>query len=90
MARSLGLTEARIRELALPEAFARGREYFERGAVTHLAQRGAELQAEVEGSQYTPYRVQVTLAESGITRAACTCPYAESWRAPASVSSPRS
>jgi uncharacterized Zn finger protein len=79
MARSSGLTEARIRELALPEAFARGREYFESGAVTHLTRRGAELQAEVEGSQYTPYQVQVMLAESGVTRAACTCPYAESW-----------
>src|SRR5919197_5717840 len=79
MASAPGLTEAQIRQLALPETFARGREYFERGAVTHLTRRGAELQAEVEGSQYTPYQVQVTLAESGVTRAACTCPYAASW-----------
>lgn len=79
MARTLELTEMQIRELALPEAFARGREYFARGAVTHLTRRGAELQAEVEGSQSTPYQVQVTLAEGGITSAVCTCPYAESW-----------
>src|SRR6266568_4120813 len=79
MASAPGLTEAQIRAFALPETFARGREYFESGAVTHLTRRGAELQAEVEGSQYTPYQVHVTLAESGITRAACTCPYAESW-----------
>ncbi len=46
MARTVGLTEAQIRERALPEAFARGREYFAGGAVIHLAQRGAELQAE--------------------------------------------
>jgi uncharacterized Zn finger protein len=79
MTRTVGLTEAHIRELALPEAFARGREYFERGAVTHLSRRGAELQAKVEGSQYTPYQVHVTLAERGITGAVCSCPYAESW-----------
>src|SRR5436305_9853736 len=71
-----GLTEAQIREVALPETFARGREYFESGAVTHLARRGAELQAEVEGSQY---QVHVTLAERGLASAVCTCPYAESW-----------
>jgi uncharacterized Zn finger protein len=79
MASAPGLTEVQIRELALPETFARGREYFERGAVSHLTRRGAELQAEVEGSQYTPYQVHVTLAERGIARATCTCPYAESW-----------
>jgi uncharacterized Zn finger protein len=79
MTRTVGLTEAQIRELALPEAFARGREYFERGAVTHLARRGAELQAEVEGSQYAPYQVHVTLGERGSTGAVCSCPYAESW-----------
>ncbi len=36
-------TEAQIKELALPDGFARGREYFERGAVTHVTRRGAEL-----------------------------------------------
>lgn len=79
MGRTLGVTETQIRELALPETFARGREYFEGGAVSHLARRGAELQAEVEGSQSTPYKVQVTLADGGIARATCTCAYAESW-----------
>jgi len=53
-ARTPQLTGERIQELALPEAFARGREYLERGAVTRLTRRGMELQAEVEGSQDTP------------------------------------
>jgi uncharacterized Zn finger protein len=79
MASAPGLTEAQIRAFALPETFARGREYFESGTVTHLTRRGAELQAEVEGSQYTPYQVHVTLAERGLAKAVCTCPYAESW-----------
>ena len=74
-----GLTEAQLREFALPETFARGREYCESGAVSHLRQRGAELQAEVAGSQDTPYQVHVTLAARGLASAVCTCPYAESW-----------
>ena len=57
----------------------RGREYFERGAVTCITRRDAELHAEVQGSQYTPYEVHVTLTESGITKAVCSCPYGESW-----------
>src|SRR5919199_6686363 len=79
MASAPGVTEAQIREFALPETFARGRASCERGAVSHLSRRDAELQAEVAGSQDTPYQVHVTLAERGITRAACTCPYAERW-----------
>jgi uncharacterized Zn finger protein len=72
-------TEAQISELALLDGFARGREYFEHGAVTRVTLRGARLQAEVEGSQYIPYEVNVTLADGGITKAAGTCPYGESW-----------
>ena len=79
MASAPGVTEAQIREFALPETFARGREYFESGAVTHLTRRGAELQAAVAGSQDTPYQVHVTLAERGLASAACTCPSAENW-----------
>jgi uncharacterized Zn finger protein len=78
MASAPGLTEAQIREFALPERFARGRESCERGAVSHLRRRGAELQAAVAGSQDTPYQVHVTLAERGLASAGCTCPSAES------------
>jgi hypothetical protein len=56
MASAPGVTEAQLREFALPETFARGREFFESGAVSHLRRRGAELQAAVAGSQDTPYR----------------------------------
>ncbi len=79
MTRGVWPTEAQIRELALPDGFERGREYFERGAVTCITRRDAELHAEVQGSQYTPYEVHVTLTESGITKAVCSCPYGESW-----------
>jgi len=33
------------------------------------------MHAEVEGSQYEPYRVRVTFDEGGITGAVCDCPY---------------
>jgi uncharacterized Zn finger protein len=37
--------------------------------------RGQQLQAEVEGSQYEPYRVQITCDAGGVTQASCSCPY---------------
>src|SRR5690348_948455 len=69
------LSEATIRAHASPDSFSRGRSYYDRGAVSNLTLRGARLQAEVEGSQYTPYRVSLTFDQSGVTSASCTCPY---------------
>ena len=37
--------------------------------------RDQQLQAEVEGSQYEPYRVQITYDAGGIAQALCSCPY---------------
>lgn len=69
------LSEATIRSHSAPESYSRGRSYYERGAVTSLALRGNTLEADVEGSEYTPYRVRVTFDKGGITDATCTCPY---------------
>jgi uncharacterized Zn finger protein len=69
------LSETAIRRQATAESFSRGENYYQGGAVVSLVQRGNVLQAEVEGSQYEPYRVQVTFDEGGITGAACDCPY---------------
>lgn len=69
------LSEAAIRRQATAESFSRGESYCHGGAVASLVQRGSVLQAEVEGSQYEPYRVRVTLDEGGVTGAACDCPY---------------
>ena len=69
------LTETTIRQYATPESFRRGRDYYEQGAVLSLARRGDQLLAEVEGSQYEPYRVQVTLDAGDVAEAICTCPY---------------
>jgi len=69
------LTEAQVRALASTESFARGREYQDEGAVVRLSRRGDQLLAEVEGSDYAPYEVTVTLDAGGIVGYDCTCPY---------------
>jgi uncharacterized Zn finger protein len=69
------LSEAAIRQQATAESFRRGENYYRQGAVGSLVQRGNVLQAEVEGSQYEPYRVHITFDEGGITSADCSCPY---------------
>jgi uncharacterized Zn finger protein len=69
------LSEATIRGQATAESFRRGENYCRQGAVVSLVQRGDVLQAEVEGSQYEPYRVRVAFDEGGVTDADCSCPY---------------
>jgi uncharacterized Zn finger protein len=69
------LSEAAIRRQATAESFSRGESYYRGGAVVSLVQRGNVLQAEVEGSQYEPYRVRITFDEGGVTGAVCDCPY---------------
>jgi uncharacterized Zn finger protein len=70
-----GLSEALIRANTTPDSFSRGRSYYDSGAVVELTQRGNTIQGEVEGSQYTPYRIQITFDQGGVTSATCTCPY---------------
>jgi uncharacterized Zn finger protein len=69
------LSEATIRQHADAETFRRGQQYYQDGAVLDLTLRGMVLQAEVEGSQYEPYRVRVAFDAGGVTEASCTCPY---------------
>src|SRR5215211_2084688 len=69
------LSEAAIRAHSAAESYSRGRSYYDNGAVSNLVLRGNLLQADVEGSQYTPYRVRVAFNQGGITSATCTCPY---------------
>lgn len=69
------LTEAVIRQHATPESYRRGQDYYKQGAVLTVVRRGQQVQAEVEGSQYEPYQVQITLDAGGIVEATCTCPY---------------
>lgn len=72
---SVLITAQAIRALATPQSFARGRQYFEKGAVSQLVRRGAEVSAEVEGSEIDPYEVTVRLHDGGVAEARCSCPY---------------
>ncbi len=74
-ANSPRLTEALVRELAEGETFRRGQSYYRQGAVQNLTRRGNRLTAEVEGSDYDPYQVVITLDSDGVEDAECTCPY---------------
>ncbi len=68
-------SEAFIRAQASPESFQRGLEYYHAGSVLDLVRRGDELLAEVEGSQHTPYRVQVRFEGDAVDEVRCNCPY---------------
>ncbi len=72
----ISFTEADIRAGANSQSYSRGYEYQDNGAVSDLVRRGNLLMAQVEGSQYEPYEVVVTLSEDGsILAATCSCPY---------------
>lgn len=44
--------------------------------MSELARRGAVITADVEGSDYAPYAISITLDPSGsVASAECTCPY---------------
>ena len=68
-------TESTIAQNATSRSYSRGEDYAYSGAVDALVLRGNSLEAEVQGSQYEPYRVQLTFDEVGITDAYCSCPY---------------
>src|SRR5436309_650334 len=72
MASAPGLTEAQLREFALPETFARGREYCESGAVSHLRRRGAEHLALPFGERTDPL-AQRRSGQAGVDHVFTTC-----------------
>jgi len=69
------LTETVVRELARPQSYDRGENYYDEGAVVELVRRGETIRAAVEGSQYEPYQVRIDLEETGVVDTACSCPY---------------
>ncbi|AGB33897.1 MULTISPECIES: SWIM zinc finger family protein [Halobacteriales] len=69
------LTEAAVRDLARPQSYDRGENYYDEGAVVELVRRGETIRAAVEGSQYEPYQVRIELDKTGVVDTACSCPY---------------
>lgn len=60
---------------AEPRIIERGERYYADGAVFSLIRRGDVIDADVEGSDVEPYRVQVLLDGEDLDGATCTCPY---------------
>jgi uncharacterized Zn finger protein len=71
----LQLTETDIRNWASSQSYDRGYRYYQSGAVFDVIRRGNLLTAKVGGSEYEPYRVQVTLTDGGVAETSCTCLY---------------
>ena len=71
----LRLTEDTIRQQATVASYEKGLEYYENDAVLSIVLRGKILHAEVEGSQYPPYQVQVKFDVENVDEASCDCPY---------------
>jgi len=69
------ISETTIRHHATSNSFSRGEDYYHRGAVTDLAQRGNTICAAVEGSEVAPYRNSLQFDSGGIMAVRCTCPY---------------
>ena len=69
------ISKEMIWALTTAELFARGRSYFDDGAVSDLCRRGDRLTAEVEGSEFEPYQVSIRLHDGGVADLHCTCPY---------------
>lgn len=60
----LNITEGLIREYSSSASYQKGQAYVRRGAVSDLNQRGNTGSAKVEGSEYQPYRVRISLQSS--------------------------
>ncbi len=68
------LDEVQIERRVGRRGLARGREYFQRGAVHNARRQGRLLKAACQGSGGRVYQVQVELNSRGIVGAGCTCP----------------
>lgn len=70
------LTLDAIQSRATAQSFTRGKQYYQDGAIYNTTRRGNELEGWCSGSDYSPYRVRVTLTADGfVGEASCTCLY---------------
>ena len=69
----------KLRAHFAPHIFERGQAYQRSGEVLNLTLRGNTVSAGVQGSDYKPYRVTLTLSQDDLLNAECTCPYMESF-----------
>ncbi len=69
------IAETTMRALFDAKVFDRGLSCYRNGAVSALVRRGDMLFADVHGSEFEPYRVEISLHNSGVAHAKCSCPY---------------
>lgn len=74
------LTRSDVRNWTAERFVERGQRYFDQGRIQHPRRRANRLIADCQGSQPTPYRVEVTLGDSGIQSATCSCPMGDGGR----------
>lgn len=68
------LSEEQIRDWTDGRSFSRGLDYFRNGAIKHPRRDGMTLKAECQGSAPRPYRVEMTLNDTGVSSGFCSCP----------------
>lgn len=71
------ISESEVQTWVGTKSFQRGYRYFEDEAILNPRRRGQSLIAECQGSQPTPYRVEIRLGANGILGGSCTCPAGE-------------
>jgi len=68
------LSESIIKSYIPDPYFARGKSYYRNGHISETVRRGNVIEGDCEGSEYDPYRVEVTLGSRGIEGNECSCP----------------
>jgi uncharacterized Zn finger protein len=68
------ITEEDVRNLVGEGSFQRGQRYFHDNRIFDTRRAGMIVKAKCEGSRSTPYRVEVTFDDTGITDTDCSCP----------------
>jgi uncharacterized Zn finger protein len=74
MTRAAPITRAEVAAWVDEEAFARGEEYAQKGALLELQRCQDQLRARCTGSREAPYRLSARLAPGAILAADCSCP----------------
>ncbi len=70
------ITIEHIYERCSPQIFARGKAYYENGAVRNMKWDGEKITGRCLGTHPRPYRVEAKLDDKqGVVWATCTCPY---------------
>ena len=69
------LTERDIKSRTTSKVFARGQDYYRDNAISQMVKRGDSIEGLCQGSYPEPYRVTVSINDSGILHTNCTCEY---------------